>query len=127
MEWVEDLLDDYHPDSEVKYLDNLPSKSLMAKFKASQMELHQTGDIYSEVLHQVAKKWLDRDMTIIKAEGLQVLTSDLPLGIDDPYEILNKSFWIRTTGAAGLHEQMLAHNKFLWARQDFYNVQWLLS
>ncbi len=122
VEQVEDLMDDYHPDNDVKYLDDLPSKSLRAKFEVSQLELRKTRDIYSEVLRQVAKERLDRNMAIIKAERLQVLTSDLLLGIDDPYKILNRLFWIGTASAAGLHEQMLARNKFLWAHQDFYNV-----
>ncbi len=34
-ERVEDLMDDYHPDHDVKYLDDLPSKSMMAEFEAS--------------------------------------------------------------------------------------------
>ncbi len=131
MERVEDLMDNYHPDNNVKYLNDLPSKSLKAEYEASWLELHKTRDIYSEVLHQVAKERLDRDMAIIKAKGLQVLTSDLPLGINDLYKILNRSFWIGTTGTAGLYEQMLAHNKFLWACWDFYNthgyrVEWQL-
>ncbi len=42
--------------------------------------------------------------------------------MEDPYEILNKSFWVGTVGAAGLHEQMLARNKFIRARRDFYNA-----
>ncbi len=49
-ERVEDLMDDYHPDHDVKYPDDLPSKSMMAEFVASQLELRKTGDIYSEVL-----------------------------------------------------------------------------
>ncbi len=71
----------------------------------------------------MAKKQLDRDMAIIKGEGLQSLASHLSLGMDDSYEILNKSFWIGTASASGLHEQMLACNKFLWACWDFYNAQ----
>ncbi len=121
-ERVEDLMDDYHPDYDVKYSDDLPSNSLKAKFKASRMELRKMEDIYSEVLHQMTKQQLDRDMAIIKAEGLQVLAMDMLLGIDDPYEILNKSFWVGTARASRLHEQMLAHNKFLQACRDFYNM-----
>ncbi len=34
-EHVEDLMDDYHPYRDVKYLDDLPSKSMMAEFEAS--------------------------------------------------------------------------------------------
>ncbi len=49
-EHVEDLMDDYHPDHDIKYPDDLPSKSMMAKFEASWMELQKTEDIYSEVL-----------------------------------------------------------------------------
>ncbi|PBK58129.1 hypothetical protein ARMSODRAFT_1028519 [Armillaria solidipes] len=70
-------------------------------------------------------------MALIKAEGLTNLSSELLLGMDDPYEILNKSFWVGTVGAAGLREKMLARNKFLRARRDFYNtwgrqVEWQL-
>ncbi len=61
-------------------------------------------------------------MAIIKVEGLQLLSVDMPLGMEDPYEILNKSFWVGTIRVASLHEQMLAHNKFLQACQDFYNI-----
>ncbi len=49
-EHVEDLMDDYHPDHDVKYPEDLPSKSMMAEFKVSQMELRKTRDIYNEVL-----------------------------------------------------------------------------
>ncbi len=70
----------------------------------------------------MARQWLDRDMAIIKAKGLQALAMDTLLGIDDPYKILNKSFWIGTAGTARLHEQMLACNKFLRAHHDFYNA-----
>ncbi len=70
----------------------------------------------------MAKQCLDRDMAIIKGEGLMALATDTPLGMEDPYEILNKSFWVGQIGTAGLHQQMLACNKFLWARWDFYNV-----
>ncbi|PBK71394.1 hypothetical protein ARMSODRAFT_973824 [Armillaria solidipes] len=48
---------------------------------------------------------LDRDMILIKAEGLMVLVSELPLGVDDLYEILNKSFWIRTLWKRLLKDQ----------------------
>ncbi len=34
-ECMEDLVDDYHPDCDIKYPDDLPSKSMMAEFKAS--------------------------------------------------------------------------------------------
>ncbi len=34
-ERVEDLMDDYHPDRDVKYPDDLPSKSMMAEFEVS--------------------------------------------------------------------------------------------
>ncbi len=95
------------PDYDVKYPEDLPSQSLRAKF---------------EGLHQMAKQRLDRDMAIIKGKGLLALAADTLLGMEDPYEILNKSFWVRQIGAAGLHKQMLAHNKFLWARRDFYNA-----
>ncbi len=121
-ERVEDLMDDYHPDYDVQYPGDLPSKSLKAKFEVSRLELHKTGDIYSEALHQMARQCLDRDMAIIKGEGLMALAVDTPLGMEDPYEILNKSFWVGQIGAAGLHQQMLARNKFLRARRDFYNV-----
>ncbi len=70
----------------------------------------------------MALQRLDRDMAVIKVEGLQSLAMDMPLGMEDPYELLNKSFWVRTVGAASLHEQMLAHNKFLRACQEFYNT-----
>ncbi len=122
VEHMEDLMDDYHPDHDVKYPDDLPSKSMMAEFEASQLELRKTGDIYSEVLRQMATQHLDRDMAVIKVKGLQSLAEDMPLGMDDPYKILNKSFWVGTVGVAGLHEQMLAHNKFLRAHQEFYNA-----
>ncbi len=36
---VEDLMDDYHPDHDIKYPDDLPSKSMMAEFKVSRLEL----------------------------------------------------------------------------------------
>ncbi len=64
----------------------------------------------------MATQHLDRDMAVIKVKGLESLAADTPLGMDDPYEILNKSFWVGTIGIASLHEQMLARNKFLWAR-----------
>lgn len=123
-ECVEYLMDDYHPDYNIKYPDDFPSKSLKAEFEASQLEHRKTRDIYSEALHKMAGQWLDRDMAIIKGEGLQSLAADTPLGMENPYKLLNKSFWIRTIGAEGLHEQMLAHNKFLHARHDFYNAHW---
>ncbi len=104
---VEDLMDDYHPDHDVKYPDDLPSKSMMAKFEASRLELRKTGDIYSEVLHQMATQRLDRDMAVIKVKGLQSLAEDMPLGMDDPYEILNRSFWVGTVDEPRL----------LWQRQ----------
>ncbi len=63
----------------------------------------------------MATQHLDRDMAVIKVKGLESLAADMPLGMEDPYEILNKLFWVRTVGVAGLHEQMLAHNKFLQA------------
>ncbi len=105
----------YHPDRDVKYPDDLPSKSMMAEFEASRMELRKTGDLYSEVLRKMATQRLDRDMAVIKVKGLESLATDMLLGMEDPYEILNKLFWVGTVGVAGLHEQMLAHNKFLWA------------
>lgn len=70
----------------------------------------------------MAKQWLNRDMAIIKAESLQSLATDMPLGMEDPYKILNKSFWVKIIGTTSLHEQMLAYNKFLWALWDFYNA-----
>ncbi len=36
--------------------------------------------------------------------------------------MLGQAHCVRTIGVTGLHEQMLAYNKFLWAHQDFYNV-----
>ncbi len=121
-ERVEDLMEVYHPDYNVKYPDDLLSKSLKAEFKASWLKLQKTRDIYSEVLGHMARQWLDRDMALIKGEGLQLLVEDMPLGMEDPYEILNKLFWVRTVSAAGLYKQMLAHNKFLHAHHDFYNA-----
>ncbi len=123
MEHMEDLVDDYDPDPDIKYLDDLPSKSMMAEFEASQMELRKTGNIYSEVLCQMAQQRLDWDVAIIKVKGLELLTEDTPLRMEDPYELLNKSFWVSTIRANGLHKQMLACNKFLQARQDFYNAK----
>ncbi len=70
----------------------------------------------------MATQHLDRDMAVIKVKGLESLAMDTPLGMEDPYEILNKLFWVGTVSVAGLHEQMLAYNKFLWARRDFYNA-----
>ncbi len=70
----------------------------------------------------MARQRLDQDMVIIKGEGLQSLVADTPLGMEDPYELLNKSLWVGTIGATGLHKQMLARNKFLWACCDFYNA-----
>ncbi len=61
----------------------------------------------------MARQRLDQDMVIIKGERLQSLVADTPLGMEDPYELLNKSLWVGTIGATGLHKQMLAHNKFL--------------
>ncbi len=122
LEHMEDLMDDYHPDHNVKYPNDLPSKSMMAEFEASRLELRKTGDIYSKVLHKMATQHLDRDMAIIKAKGLQSLAMDMPLEMEDPYEILNKSFWVGTVRVSGLHEQMLACNKFLQAHQNFYNA-----
>ncbi|SJL07240.1 uncharacterized protein ARMOST_10583 [Armillaria ostoyae] len=103
---MEDLVDDYDVDNEVKYPEDFVPKSVKAEFEAS-------------------------DMALIKAEGLTSLSSELPLGVDDPYKILNKSFWIGIVSTAGLHEKMLACNKFLQAHQDFYNahgrpVEWQL-
>ncbi|KAK0432108.1 hypothetical protein EV421DRAFT_1924530 [Armillaria borealis] len=120
---VEDLVDDYDVDNEVKYPEDFIPKSIKAEFEVSRLELRKAGDIYCEVLREVAKHRLDRDMALIKAEGLTALSSDLLLGMDDLYEILNKSFWIGSVGAAGLRDKMLARNKFLQARQDFYNVR----
>ncbi len=34
-ECVEDLVDNYDPDRDIKYPDDLPSKSMMAEFEAS--------------------------------------------------------------------------------------------
>lgn len=70
----------------------------------------------------MATQHLDRDMAVIKVKGLESLAMDMPLGMEDPYEILNKLFWVGTVSVTGLHEQMLAYNKFLWAHQDFYNA-----
>ncbi len=39
VECVEDWVDDYNLDHDIKYPDNLPSKSMMVEFEASQMEL----------------------------------------------------------------------------------------
>ncbi len=122
-ERMEDLVDNYNPDCDIKYPDDLSSKSIMAEFEASRMELRKSSDIYSKVLHKMAQQRLDRDMVMIKVKGLESLTKDTPLGMEDLYELLNKSFWVGTTGADGLHKQMLARNKFLWACQDFYNVK----
>ncbi len=115
-------MDDYHLDYDVKYPDEFPSKSLKAEFEVLRMELQKTGDIYSEVLCKMAQQRLDWDIAVIKVKGLESLTEDTRLGMEDPYEILNKSFWVGTVRVSSLHEQMLAHNKFLWACQDFYNA-----
>ncbi len=56
VEQVENLIDNYHVDYNVKYLDDLPSKSIKAKFEVLQMKLQKTSDIYSEVLQQMAKQ-----------------------------------------------------------------------
>ncbi len=32
---IEDLMDDYHPNYDIKYPDNPPSKSMIAEFEAS--------------------------------------------------------------------------------------------
>ncbi len=87
--------------TDVKYPDDLPSKSMMAEFEASRLELRKTGDIYSEVLRQMATQHLDRDMAVIKVKGLQSLAEDMPLRMDDLYKLLNKSFWVGTVGADG--------------------------
>ncbi|KAK0421776.1 hypothetical protein EV421DRAFT_1915322 [Armillaria borealis] len=76
---VEDLVDDYDVNNEVKYPEDFVPKSIKTEFKA-----------------EVVKHQLDRDMALIKAEGLMSLSSELPLSVDDPYEILNKLFWIGT-------------------------------
>ncbi|KAK0430790.1 hypothetical protein EV421DRAFT_1743708 [Armillaria borealis] len=128
VDWVEDLVNDYNVNNEVKYPEDFIPKSIKAEFEVSRMELRKTGDIYLRVIVQTQDSSTvpyvnkDRDMALIKAEGLQALSLEMPLGVEDPYKILNKSFWIGTVGTAGLHKKMLAHNKFLWARQDFYNV-----
>ncbi len=119
---MDDLVDDYNPDHDIKYPDDLPSKSMMAEFEALRMELRKTSNLYSEVLCKMAMQHLDRDMAVIKAEELQSLATDMPLGMEDPYEVLNRSFWVGTVGVSGLHEQMLAWNKFLRARRNFYNA-----
>ncbi|KAK0429525.1 hypothetical protein EV421DRAFT_1914619 [Armillaria borealis] len=93
---VKDLVDDYNVNNEVKYPEDFILKSVKAEFEASRMELQKASNIYCEVLREVAKHWLDRDMVLIKAEGLTSLSLELLLGVDNPYEILNKSFWIRT-------------------------------
>ncbi len=49
-EHMEDLMNDYHSDHDIKYPEDLSSKSMMAEFEASQLELQKTRDIYSEVL-----------------------------------------------------------------------------
>ncbi|PBK71419.1 hypothetical protein ARMSODRAFT_973840 [Armillaria solidipes] len=128
---MEDLVDDYNVNNEVKYPEDFIPKSIQVEFEASRLELWKAEDIYCEVLCEVAKHRLDRDMALIKAEGLQALASEMLLRVDDPYEILNKSFWIGTVGTAGLHDKMLACNKFLQACRDFYNthghrVEWQL-
>ncbi|PBK77838.1 hypothetical protein ARMSODRAFT_968131 [Armillaria solidipes] len=110
-------------DLSVKYPEDFIPKSVKAKFKASRLELWKAGDIYCEVLREVAKHRLDRDMALIKAERLTALSLDLLLGMDNPYKILNKSFWIRSVGITSLCDKMLAHNKFLQACQDFYNMR----
>ncbi len=73
------------------------------------------SDIYSKVLRKMATQHLDRDIVVIKVKGLQSLAEETLLGMDDPYKILNKSFWVGTVRVSGLHKQMLAHDKFLWA------------
>ncbi len=70
----------------------------------------------------MALQRLDRDMVVIKVKGLQSLAMDTLLGMEDPYKLLNKSFWVGTVGATSLHEQLLACNKFLQACQEFYNA-----
>ncbi|KAK0449942.1 hypothetical protein EV421DRAFT_1899430 [Armillaria borealis] len=128
---VEDLVNDYNVNNEVKYPEDFIPKSVKAEFEASRLELQKARDIYCKVLCEVAKHRLDRDMALIKAEGLTALSSDLLLGMDDPYKILNKLFWIGSIGAADLRDKMLACNKFLRACWDFYNahgrrVEWQL-
>ncbi len=95
-ECMEDLMDDYHPDHDVKYPDDLPSKSMMAEFETSWLELQKTRDIYNKVLCKMATQYLDRDMSVIKIKGLQSLAKETLLGMEDPYKILNKSFWVGT-------------------------------
>ncbi len=70
----------------------------------------------------MATQRLDQDMVVIKVKGLESLTEETPLGMDDPYKILNKSFWVRTVGVASLHKQMLARNKYLRVRWELYNA-----
>ncbi|SJL12783.1 uncharacterized protein ARMOST_16214 [Armillaria ostoyae] len=118
---VEDLVNNYDVNNEVKYSEDFIPKSVQVEFKALRLELRKVRNIYCEILHEVAKHRLDRDMALIKAEGLQVLASEMPLRVDDPYEILNKLFWIGTVSATSLCNKMLACNKFLQAHWDFYN------
>ncbi|PBK92655.1 hypothetical protein ARMGADRAFT_1030891 [Armillaria gallica] len=127
MEQVEDLMDNYHVNYNVKYLDDFVSKSVKAEFEALRMELWKTSNIYREVLCVVAQQRPDWDIALIKAEGLQTLSTEMPLSMDDLYKILNKSFWIETVSTASLHKQMPVHNKFLQAHQNFYNVHRLLK
>ncbi len=117
-------MDDYHPDRDIKYLDDLPSKSMMAEFEASRMELRKTaGNLYSEVLRKMATQRLDRDMTVIKVKGLESLAAGHAARHGGPVQNPQQVILGRgTVGIAGLHEQMLARNKFLRAHQDFYNA-----
>ncbi|KAK0447947.1 hypothetical protein EV421DRAFT_1733121 [Armillaria borealis] len=84
---MEDLVNDYDINNEVKYSENFIPKSVKAEFEVLRMELCKTGNIYCEVFV---------DMALIKAEGLQVLVLEMPLRVEDSYKILNKSFWIGT-------------------------------
>ncbi|SJL06761.1 uncharacterized protein ARMOST_10103 [Armillaria ostoyae] len=86
---MEDLVDDYDVDNEVKYPEDFIPKSVKAKFEASRLELRKAEDIYSEVLREVAKHRLDRDMALIKAEGLMALSSDLPPPIAATFKTSN--------------------------------------
>ncbi len=72
VERVEDLMDDYHPDHNVKYPDDLPSKSMMAEFEASRLELRKTGDIYSEVLCQMGHTTFGQGYGGHQGEGVAV-------------------------------------------------------
>ncbi len=45
--------------------------------------------------------------------------------MNDPYEILNKLFWVRAVSIADLYEMMLAHNQVPAGPSGFLQYTWM--